>query len=58
MFLSWLCMLPGTIAYAFLAGAIVSGEGDLGKTFIFLGIGAVFLVGISFLPKLLKTPSA
>ena len=57
MFLSWLCMLPGTIAYAFLAGAVVSGEGDLGKTFIFLGIGAVFLVAVSFLPKLLKTSS-
>lgn len=52
MFFSWLCMLPGTIAYAFLAGAIVSGEGDTGKTFLYLGIGAIFLVGVSYLPKL------
>ena len=58
MFLSWLCMLPGTIAYAFLAGAIVSGEGDPGRTLLFLGIGAIFLVGVSFLPRLLKNPSA
>lgn len=54
MFLSWLCMLPGTIAYAFLAGAIVSGQGDPGRTLLFLGIGAVFFVGVSFIPRLLK----
>lgn len=54
MFFSWLCMLPGTIAYAFLAGAIVSGEGDPGRTFLFLGIGAIFFVAVSFLPRLFK----
>jgi len=54
MFISWLCMLPGTIAYAFLAGAIVSGNGDVGKTFIYLGIGAIFLVAVSYIPKVLN----
>lgn len=54
MFISWICMLPGTIAYAFLAGGIVSGEGDTGRTLLFLGIGGVFFVGVSFLPRFFK----
>ena len=47
---SWICMLPAAIAYNFMAGSVVSGEGDLGATFLYLGVGAVFFVLISFIP--------
>jgi uncharacterized membrane protein YdjX (TVP38/TMEM64 family) len=50
---SWICMLPATIAYASIAGAIEKGEGNLGNMFLYLGIGAVLIVGLSFVPKLL-----
>ena len=51
---SWICMLPAAIAYNFMAGSVVSGEGDLGMTFLYLGIGAVFFVIVSFIPGYLS----
>lgn len=51
--LSWLFMLPGTMAYVFIAGAAASGA-ELGTIMIYFAIGAVILVGLSFVPKLLK----
>jgi len=47
---SWICMLPGTIAFSFAGGSIVSGQGNLGKTFMYLGVAAVFFVIISLIP--------
>ncbi|MEX2445260.1 MAG: rhodanese-like domain-containing protein [Alkalispirochaeta sp.] len=55
--LSWLFMLPGTIAYVFIAGAAVSGA-DMGTIMIYFAIGAIILVGLSFLPKILKKKGA
>ncbi len=46
-------MLPGTIAYNFAAGAIRTG--DLGRTFWYLGIAAIFFVLLSFVPKLVAS---
>ncbi len=54
IFVSWICMLPAAIAYNFMAGSVVSGEGDLGMTFLYLGIGAVFFVLVSFIPGYLS----
>ncbi len=54
--LSWLFMLPGTMAYVFIAGAAASGA-ELGTIMIYFAIGAVILVGLSFVPKLLKKKS-
>lgn len=54
---SWICMLPGAVAFTFMGGAIVSGEGNLGRTFIYLGIGAVVLVIISLIPGWIKKRS-
>ena len=54
---SWICMLPGAIAFTFMGGSIVSGQGDLGKTFIYLGIGAVVFVIISLIPGWIKKRS-
>jgi len=51
---SWICMIPGATAFAFMGGSIVSGEGNLGKTFMYLGIGAVVFVVISLIPGWIK----
>jgi len=51
---SWIFMLPGTIAYVFASGAIIGGEGDMTKTLIYLGVAGIVFVGLSFLPGLLK----
>lgn len=51
---SWICMIPGAVAFTFMGGSIVSGEGNIGKTLMYLGIGAVFFVIISLLPGWLK----
>ncbi|MCB2187588.1 MAG: TVP38/TMEM64 family protein [Deltaproteobacteria bacterium] len=51
---SLVCMLPGTLAYCFAGGAVVSGQGNLGQTLLYLGLGAVFFVAVSLLPGLLR----
>ncbi len=45
---SVVCMLPGTIAYNFAAGAVRTG--DFGKTLWYLGVAAVFFVVLSLIP--------
>lgn len=52
MLVSLICMLPGTIAYNFAAGAVRTG--DLGKTLWYLAIAAVFFVLLSLIPGLLR----
>jgi len=47
-------MLPATIAFSFAGGSIVSGQGNLGKTFMYLGIAAVFFVIVSLIPNWIK----
>lgn len=54
---SWICMLPGAVAFTFMGGAIVSGEGNIGRTFVYLGIGAVVFVLISLIPGWIKKRS-
>lgn len=47
-------MLPGTVAFVQLGGAFVSGEGDIGKTLLYLGLAGVLMLLLSLLPKLLR----
>jgi uncharacterized membrane protein YdjX (TVP38/TMEM64 family) len=47
---SWISMIPGTIAYNFMAGSVVAGEGDPGRILVYLAIGAVFFVFVSLIP--------
>lgn len=47
-------MLPGTIAYVQIGGALVSGEGNLDKTLIYLSIAGVLIVLVSLIPKFLR----
>ena len=51
VFVSWICMLPATIGYVFLAGAIIGGEGDVVKTITYLGIGIAVLILLSLIGK-------
>ncbi|MCG8642239.1 MAG: TVP38/TMEM64 family protein, partial [Desulfobacterales bacterium] len=47
---SWICMIPGTIAFVFAGGSVLGGEGDIKKTMLYLGIAAVFFVIMSLVP--------
>lgn len=51
---SWVAMIPGTIAYNFMAGSVVAGEGDLSRVLTYLGIGAVFFVLITLVPRWIR----
>ena len=53
-FVSWLCMLPGTIAYVQFGGAFISGEGDLKKTLFYFAIAAILIVLVSLIPGLIR----
>ena len=47
-------MLPGTIALVMLGGAFVSGEGNVLKTMLYLGIAGVLMFALSLVPNLLR----
>ena len=47
-------MLPGSLAYFQIGGALVSGEGDLKKTLIYLSIAGVLILLVSLIPKLFR----
>ena len=47
-------MLPGTAVFVQLGGAFVSGEGNIWRTLIYLGIAGVLLLLLSLLPKFLR----
>lgn len=53
VFISWICMLPATIGYVFLAGAIIGGEGNVTKTISYVGIGIGILLLLSLVGKLI-----
>lgn len=55
---SLLCMLPGTAAYCLAGGALVSGQGDIKKTLLYLALGGVCLVLVSLLPGWIKKRTA
>ncbi|MBM7557433.1 TVP38/TMEM64 family protein [Halanaerobacter jeridensis] len=51
---SWVSMLPATIAYCFAAGSIVEGTTSIKSTLFYLGVAAVVFVLLSLLPKFMK----
>ena len=51
-------MLPGTAVFVQLGGAFVSGEGNIWRTLIYLGIAGVLLLLLSLLPKFLQKTQA
>lgn len=54
LLVSAIFMLPGTIAYVQIGGALVSGEGNLYKTLIYLSLAAVLVLLVSLTPKFLR----
>ncbi|MCH8296150.1 TVP38/TMEM64 family protein, partial [Candidatus Poribacteria bacterium] len=46
--------LPGTAAYVQIGGALISGEGNLGKTLLYLAIAGIFIVLVSLIPTLIR----
>lgn len=53
-FVSWIGMLPGTVAFVFLAGSITSGSGDIGKTLLFLSVGSMFFILVLIVQKVIS----
>ena len=47
-------MLPGTAVFVQLGGAFVSGEGNIWKTLLYLGIAGVLMLLLSLVPRLLQ----
>lgn len=47
-------MLPGTAVLVQLGGAFVSGEGNIWKTALYLGIAGVLMLLLSMIPKFLR----
>ena len=47
-------MLPGTAVYVQLGGAFVSGEGNIWKTLLYLGIAGVLMLLLSLIPRFLR----
>lgn len=47
---SWIAMMPATIAYTLLAGAIIGGDGQVGKTLVYIGVG----IGVILLLSMFK----
>jgi uncharacterized membrane protein YdjX (TVP38/TMEM64 family) len=54
---SWICMLPGTAAYALAGGAFSGGGGDVRRTLGDLAIAGVLIVLVSLIPRLLQRRS-
>ena len=54
VFVSWICMLPGTVAFVFAGGALVSGKGDIKKTMMYLAVAGIFFVIVSLIPGMIK----
>ena len=47
-------MLPGTAVFVQLGGAFVSGEGNIWKTLLYLGVAGVLMLLLSLIPRLLQ----
>ncbi len=48
--LTAICIVPGVIVYTFAGGSLAAARENLTKTFVYLGIAAVFFVLISLIP--------
>lgn len=51
---SWICMLPGTVAYVQLGAAVNVGEGNIRMTLLYLAGAGVFIVLVSLIPTLIR----
>ena len=52
--LTAVCIIPGAAVFTFAGGSLASARQDLTRTFVYLGIAAVFFVVVSLIPGLLR----
>ncbi len=52
--LTAICIIPGAAVYTFAGGSLASAQQDLTRTFIYLGVAAVFFVALSLVPTWLR----
>jgi uncharacterized membrane protein YdjX (TVP38/TMEM64 family) len=52
--LTAVCIIPGTAVYTFAGGSLASARQDLTRTFVYLGVAAVFFVVVSLIPGWLQ----
>jgi uncharacterized membrane protein YdjX (TVP38/TMEM64 family) len=55
--LSWICMLPGTVAYTLAGGALAEGVRDARRTVMYLALAGILLIALSLLPRWLERRS-
>jgi uncharacterized membrane protein YdjX (TVP38/TMEM64 family) len=55
--LSWICMLPGTVAYTLAGGALAEGIRSARRTVMYLALAGALLVVLSLLPGWLERRS-
>ncbi len=48
--LTAVCIIPGAAVYTFAGGSLASAQQDLTRTFIYLGVAAIFFVAVSLIP--------
>ncbi|MEJ7842131.1 MAG: VTT domain-containing protein, partial [Rubrobacter sp.] len=48
--LTAVCIILGAAVYTFAGGSLASAQQDLTRTFVYLGIAAVFFVAVSLVP--------
>jgi uncharacterized membrane protein YdjX (TVP38/TMEM64 family) len=48
--LTAVCIIPGAAVYTFAGGSLASAQQNLTRTFVYLGVAAVFFVVISLIP--------
>jgi uncharacterized membrane protein YdjX (TVP38/TMEM64 family) len=56
--LTAVCIVPGAAVYTFAGGSLASAQQDLTRTFVYLGIAAVFFVILSLIPGRLRKPGS
>ena len=52
-FVSWITMIPGTVAYVLMASALASGESPM-QILIYIAIAGVLIVLLSLIPKFIQ----
>lgn len=53
VFFSWLCMLPGTFAYVFLAGSIISGDNSGLTRLLYVSLAIALILILSVISKMI-----
>ena len=52
--LTAVCIIPGAAVYTFAGGSLASAQQNLTRTFIYLGVAAVFFVAVSLIPSWIR----